>query len=262
MRTRIILILSAFCLVNACTSEKKLAYLNNLPKTGEEQRFTMSPPEYKIQARDVLYITVKAMDPDGKITDFLGGANTAGSSSFAIGGGSSFLIGYTVNKEGNLILPVAGVIKAEGKTLDETRIALQNEFNKSYKNATVDCKLLSFKYTVIGEVKAPGTFYNYSDYLTVLEAIGQAGGVDDYGRRDNILIVRPLEKGTKTFTLNLQDKNILTSEAYFLMPNDVIIVQPQKQKLFNINFPVFSAVLTTITGVLTTTLLLINYFGK
>jgi polysaccharide export outer membrane protein len=122
--------------------------------------------------------------------------------------------------------------------------------------------LLSFKYTVIGEVKAPGTFYNYSDYLTVLEAIGQAGGVDDYGRRDNILIVRPLEKGTKTFTLNLQDKNILTSEAYFLMPNDVIIVQPQKQKLFNINFPVFSAVLTTITGVLTTTLLLINYFGK
>ncbi len=261
MRTRIILILSAFCLVNACTSEKKLAYLNNLPKTGEEQRFTMSPPDYKIQARDVLYITVKAMDPDGKIVDFLGGANSNASSSFNQGG-SSFLFGYTVNKDGIVLLPVAGQIKVEGRTLDEARIALQEEFNKFYKNATVDCKLLSFKYTVIGEVKAPGTFYNYSDYLTVLEAIGQAGGVDDYGRRDNILIVRPLEKGTKTFTLNLQDKNILTSEAYFLMPNDVIIVQPQKQKLFNINFPVFTAVLTTITGLLTTTLLLINYFGK
>ena len=81
-----------------------------------------------------------------------------------------------------------GAVHLEGKTLDEARSFLQDEFNKNYKNGTVECKLLSFKFTVIGEVKTPGTFINYSNYLTVLEAIGQAGGIGDYGRRDKLTV--------------------------------------------------------------------------
>ncbi len=108
-----------------------------------------------------------------------------------------------------------------------------------FKGATVECKLLSFKFTVIGEVRAPGSYINYNNYLTVLEAIGRAGGVGDYGRRDKVLVVRPTEKGTKTYNLNLQDKNLLASEAYFLLPNDVIIVEPLGQKIFNLNLPYY-----------------------
>ena len=63
----------ALLLVTSCTSQKKLAYLANLPETGGEQYFTMFIPEYKIQSRDVLYITLKAMNPEGMITDYLGG---------------------------------------------------------------------------------------------------------------------------------------------------------------------------------------------
>ena len=139
---------------------------------------------------------------------------------------------------------------------------LQASADRVFKNSTVECKLLSFKFTVIGEVKAPGTYINYNNYLTVLEAIGRAGGLGDYGSRNKVLVVRPIDKGTKTFRLNLQDKNILSSEAYFLLPNDVVIVEPLKQKIFNMNLPTISFVVTTVTSVLTTTLLLINYFGK
>lgn len=122
--------------------------------------------------------------------------------------------------------------------------------------------MLSFKFTVIGEVRSPGTYLNYNNYLTVFEAIGRAGGINDYGRRDKLLVVRPVDGVTKTYTLNLQDKAILSSEAYFLLPNDVVIVEPESKKIFNLNLPTFSFILTTATSLLTTTLLLINYFGK
>ncbi|NSW93826.1 MAG: polysaccharide biosynthesis/export family protein [Bacteroidales bacterium] len=249
-------------ILSSCTSQKKLAYLNNLPEPSAEGFFTMTIPEYKIQNRDVLHITLKAMDADGMITDYLGTSGSGfGSASMQTTGGG-YLWGYNVNKDGDIIIPVLGKVHVEGKTLDEVREMLQQEFDKSYNNAVVECKLLSFKFTVIGEVRSPGTYINYSNYLTVLEAIGQAGGVSDYGRRDNLLVVRPVEGGTKTYRLNLQDKAILSHEAYFLLPNDVVIVEPETRKIFNLNFPTFTAVVSAIASVFTTTLLLINYIGK
>ena len=136
---------------------------------------------------------------------------------------------------------------------------LQDLTEKVFKNSVVECKLLSFKYTVIGEVKAPGSYINYNNYLTVIEAIGRAGGVGDFGNRNRILVVRPIDKGTKTYRLNLQDKNILSSEAYFLLPNDVVIVEPMNQKIFNLNIPTISFVISTFTATISMTLLLFNY---
>jgi polysaccharide biosynthesis/export protein len=248
-------------LLSACTSQQKLAYLSNLPETGGES-FTMSIPDYKLQPRDILYITVKSMTPDGRITDFLTAVSNYGGSYIGQSESGGYLYGYDINSEGNIILPVVGAIKVSDLTLEETRNLLQARTEMVFKGATVECKLLSFKFTVIGEVNGPGSYVNYNNYLTVLEAIGRAGGVGDFGRRDKVLVVRPTEKGTRTFNLNLQDKNLLSSEAYFLLPNDVVIVEPVKQKIFNQNLPTISFIISTFTGVLTTTLLLINYFGK
>ena len=262
MKTKPLIIFLTLILATACTSQQKLAYLNNLPEAGGEQYFAMEVPDYKIQPRDVLYITLKAMNPEGMITDFLSGSGSGSGATYMQGDAGGYLYGYNVNKDGSIILPVLGHVNVEGMTLDEIRILLQAEFSKSYKNAVAECKLLSFKFTVIGEVKSPGTYVNYNNYLTVLEAIGRAGGIGDFGKRDRILVVRPAEKGTKTYTLNLQDKAILTSEAYFLLPNDVVIIEPQPTKIFNMNLPVISFTITAVTGVITSTFLLINYFGN
>jgi polysaccharide biosynthesis/export protein len=249
-------------LITGCTSQKKLAYLNNLPEINGEEKFTMEIPDYKIQNRDVIFITLKAMNPDGQIMDFLGGSGASSGVSYMQGESGGYLYGYDVKPDGNIILPIVGTVSVEGKTLEEIRKILQTEFSKHYKNAILECKLLSFKFTVIGEVKSPGTYFNYNSYLTVFEAIGRAGGIGDYGNRDRVLVVRPFDKGTKTFRLNLQDKRILSSEAYFLLPNDVVIIEPLKQKIFNLNLPTISFILTTTLTTITTTLLLINYFGK
>lgn len=256
------LILStAIFLAASCTSQKKLAYLNNLPEPKGEESFNMSIPDYKIQPRDILYITIKAMAPDGSIKDFLSSGTNNGMYLTQGDAGGAFM-GYNVSPDGYITLVPIGQIKVSGLTLDETREKLQELTEKVFLNSTVECKLLSFKFTVIGEVKAPGAYINYNNYLTVIEAIGRAGGVGDLGNRNRILVVRPIDKGTKTYRINLQDKNLLTSEAYFLLPNDVVIVEAVKQKIFNMNLPTISFVISTFTGVLTTTLLLINYFGK
>lgn len=242
----------------SCTSQQKLAYLNNLPEAGGEETFTMDIPDYRIQPRDILYITVKAMLPDGTVNDFLSSPRSIGTSYITQGESGGFIYGYDVNSEGNIVLPVVGSIKVAGLTIEETRKLLQASADKVFNNSTVECKLLSFKFTVIGEVRAPGSYINYNNYLTILEAIGRAGGVGDYGNRSKVLVVRPVDNGTKTYKLNLQDKNILSSEAYFLLPNDVVIVEPHNQKIFNMNLPTFSFILSSLS----TTLLLINYFSK
>jgi polysaccharide export outer membrane protein len=262
MKNKSIFLLLSALLAISCTSQQKLAYLSNLSETGGEETFPMEIPDYKIQPRDILYITVKAMTPDGTINDFLLPSRSYGGTYITQGEAGSYVYGYDVNPEGNIILPVIGHVKVSGLTLYETRKLLQISADKVFNNSTVECKLLSFKFTVIGEVRLPGTYINYNNYLTVLEAIGRAGGIDDFGRRDKILVVRPIDGGTKTYTLNLQDKNLLSNEAYFLLPNDVVIVEPQSKKIFNLNLPTFSFILTSVTSVITSTLLLINYFGK
>jgi len=253
------LVLAAVLLLaSGCTSQKKLAYLNNLPEPNGEETFTMNIPDYKIQPRDILYITIKAMTPDGSIKDFLSSGSITGIN-LSQGESGGALYGYNVSSEGYITVEAIGQIKVNGLTLEETRKTLQELAVKVFKNSTVECRLLSFKFTVIGEVRSPGAYINYNNYLTVLEAIGRAGGVGDYGDRNRVLVVRPIDKGTKTFRINLQDKKILSSEAYFLLPNDVVIVEPLKQKIFNLNLPTISFVISTFTATITMTLLLINY---
>jgi polysaccharide biosynthesis/export protein len=262
MKPKLLILISITFVMFSCTSQKKLAYLNNLPVANGEETFTMEVPDYRIQPRDILYITIKAMTPDGTINDFLISSRNIGGAYVTQGESGGYLYGYDVNSEGNIIVPAIGSLKVIGLTLEETRKLLQSSADKVFKNAVVECKLLSFKFTVIGEVKAPGTYVNYNNYLTVLEAIGRAGGVGDYGNRSKVLVIRPFDKGTKTFRLNLQDKMILSSEAYFLLPNDVVIVEPLTQKIFNMNLPTISFILTGTLSAITTTLLLINYLEK
>lgn len=219
----------------------------------------MDLPGYKIQPRDILYLTAKALTPEGRIEDYLSSSRNS-TTSQAGGEAGGYLYGYDVDDKGNIRMPVVGTIKVADLSLEEARLFVQEYVDKVFKNTTVECKLLSFKFTVIGEIRSPGTYVNFNNYLTVLEAIGRAGGIGDFGKRDRVLVVRPAEKGSKTFRLNLLDKSILNSEAYFLLPNDVVIVESQPQKIFYQNLPAIGFIISTITSTVSMTLLLINYY--
>jgi polysaccharide biosynthesis/export protein len=246
--------------VSACTSTKNLNYLNNLPETSEVQYFPYEMPDYKIQYRDILYIDIKALNPEGKVEDVLQGSSGSTAGLYMQNEASQYISGFNVDKDGYISLPIIGKVLVREKTLPDIKSLLQHKIDSVFNHAFVDVKLLSFKYTVLGEVRTPGTYLNYNNYLNVLEAIGRAGGVGDYGRRDRVLVVRATENGTQTFRINLKDKSLLTSQAYFLMPNDVVIIEPVSHKIFNMNLPTIAFAVSTVTGIITTTLLLINFF--
>ncbi|MCU0373555.1 MAG: polysaccharide biosynthesis/export family protein, partial [Ignavibacteria bacterium] len=141
------IILLTIIISTGCITQQKLAYQNNLPEAGVVETFPMFIPDYKIQYRDMLYLTLKAMTPDGTINDFLSAYRSSGGSNYAQGEAGQYLIGYDVNIDGNIILPVLGPIHVAGNNLEEARINIQNEANIHFNNATVECKLLSFKFT-------------------------------------------------------------------------------------------------------------------
>jgi polysaccharide export outer membrane protein len=85
-----------------------------------------------------------------------------------------------------------------------------------------------------------------------------AGDITDFAKRDRVLLLRQSENGIKTYRINLNDKSILESDLYYLMPNDMVYVEPLKGKQFAFSEFPYVLILTTIT----TTLLLIDYFAN
>jgi polysaccharide export outer membrane protein len=258
---KIIPLIALVIFVASCSTQKELSYLNNLYELGGENYFPMEVPDYKIQPRDILYISVKAQTPEGTLTEMLSD-RSSGNMNYLTNEGSAYMVGYSVDPEGDLTLPLLGKMPVEGMTVYEIRDLLQEKIDSVFRHAYVEVRLMSFKFTVIGEVRAPGSYVNYNDQLTVLEAIGRAGGISETGTKEKILVIRPEGDQTVTYHIDLQDKSLLSSPAYFITPNDVVIVQPNPKKVFNLNLPTISFVISTVTAAVTTTLLLINYFGK
>lgn len=258
---KLIPFIAIILMMASCSTQKELSYLNNLYETGGESWFPMEPPEYKIQVRDLLYVNVKAQTPEGALSEMLSDRSMS-SGSYIQGEAMQYIMGYSVDPGGRVTVPLLGKVPVAGLTVFQIRDLFQTKVDSLFRHAYVEVRLLSFKYTVLGEVRNAGSFINYSDQLTVLEAIGRAGGIAETGTKEKILVVRPMGDKTFTYNIDLQDKSLLSSPAYFISPNDVVIVQPNPKKVFNVNLPTFAFIISTVTSTITTTLLLINYFNK
>jgi len=171
---------------------------------------------------------------------------------------TNYLYGYSVSDSGFIQLPVLGKLKLVDLSINQCRDLIQIQTEKYLTDGIAVVKLLSFKVTILGEVKSPGVKTNLKDNLTIFEGIGLAGDLTDYGERTNVLLMRQTPDGVKTIRVNLQDKNLLFSEAYYLVPNDILVVEPRKGKLFSMNSPNIAIYLSIVS----TTLLLINYILK
>jgi polysaccharide export outer membrane protein len=244
-------------LFGSCTSQKKLMYLSNLDTSSVQQFFPMQRPDYRIQYQDILYVNISTLNSE--MNDLLNPGTQRFTSTTFRDESNIYIFGYTVNDSGSITLPILGDIIVNGLTVSEVIQSIQKRADSYLKDAIVIVKLLSFKFTVLGEVNRPGMYTNYNNQLTVLEAIGMAGNLTDFGNREDVLVVRPSKQGTHTYRINLQDKNLLKSQGYFLLPNDIVIVEPIKSKIFLLNIPTISLVLSSIsTLILVLTFIITN----
>jgi len=100
------------------------------------------------------------------------------------------------------------------------------------KNPIITIRNINYKVTLLGEVVRPGTYTTLNERMSLLEALSQAGDLTDFGRRDNVLLIREIGNKQEYFRLNLNDRSSIKNEFYYLQPNDVLYVEPIKSKKF------------------------------
>lgn len=217
------------CLLSACTSSRNLVYFSDLDNPGTGPIQNRANP--KIQPDDVLSITVSSLSPESNAlynNGVLPQANLAtGSMSAAPGKANE---GYLVDKDGFINFPVLGNVKLAGLTKEEATAKLTSEISRDVKKPIINIRFLNFKVTVIGEVSKPSTFTIPTENINILEALALAGDLTPYGKRENILVIREKDGVRTTTRINLNNKSTLDSPYYYLQQNDIVYVEPDKNK--------------------------------
>ena len=238
---------------SSCTTAKKLTIMQDL-SPNQTVPGPRPAPVYHIRSKDNLYVGIATPDQDlSKMTD-----PTTNGISLAMayeGLTSKAVNGNIVDSAGNINLPMLGKVPVAGLTISEAEDTIRGISRQYLKDATVKVRLLNYKVTVLGEVKMPGIYYNYNSYITVLDAISLAQGTTDYSKLADVLVLRPASGGTRTFSLNLNSKSAIQSPAWYLQPDDVVVIQPGKNKGLQQKLPLVGIVV----GSLSALLLLLNY---
>jgi polysaccharide export outer membrane protein len=240
----------------SCTSAKKLTIMRDL-SANQTVPGPKPPPIYHIRPKDNLYVAIATTDQDlSRTTDPTASGVTNAMAFEGIAGKAVF--GYLVDLDGNISLPMLGKVSVSGLTVTEAEDSIRSVTRQYLKDATVKVRLLSYKVTVLGEVKMPGIYFNYNSYITVLDAISLAQGTTDFAKLKNVLVLRPTTGGTRTFSLDLNSKSAIQSPAWYLQPDDVVVLQPGKNKGLAQKLPVIGIAV----GSLSALLLVLNYLNK
>jgi polysaccharide export outer membrane protein len=222
-------ILCAYTFVS-CTNTKNVTYFNGIkegPITSETPI-----PESVIQRNDILNITVSSLSADASQV-----FNATGSGGAALNSNGASGEGYLVSSDGYIQFPLLGNVKAEGLTKNQLKEKISNTIleKKLLVDPIVTIRFVNFRITVLGEVKSPGVLTIPSEKVSLLEAIGLAGDMTLYSRRENVMVIREENNQKVIKRLNLNSTDIFSSPYYYLKSNDIVYVEPNKAKVATTN---------------------------
>lgn len=245
-------------LTSACTSTKNVTYFRDIPDSVKHKsidQVAFSTPV--IQIDDILQVNIQTLDPGsaGVLNQQNAASWPTNANNSTPGTGASGtpgnVSGYLVDKDGNVVLPMVGKINVLGLNTSQARDKIQIEVAKYFKDPVVNVRFANFKVTVLGEVVRPSTYVMPNEKVTMLDAIGMAGDLTIYGKRENVLLIRDNNNGKKDFVrLDLTDSKFFTSPYFYLHQGDVIYVEPNKSKVASTDLTTVKR-LTILTSVLT-----------
>lgn len=246
----LILILGIIFLAS-CTSQKKLIYLQEKAKTVNENNvYVNKSADYKLKANDILYVKINSVNSES--FDFFNGGSAVNSAYQFQSEMGIYFNSYTISDSGFVNFPITGNIYVKDLTIVEAQKIVQKAVDKYLKDATAVVKLANYRVSIIGDVNRPGVYYFYQDKVNILEAIAKAGDLSEYGNRYRVMLIRKTESGDKIKMIDLTDRNLLTKEEYYILPNDILYVEPNKsaKSLGFATFP-WSVVLSSISTIVT-----------
>jgi polysaccharide export outer membrane protein len=221
-------------LVLSCTDTKKVTYFNGIQDGNISSNSAIT--ESIIQKNDILSITISDLNPEGtKIFNpvasessnpMMAGPNSIGNSQ-----------GYLVSSDGFIQFPILGSIKAEGVTKTQLKDKIIKSIldKKLLIDPIVTIRFMNFRVTVLGEVNHPTVVTVPNEKISLLEAIGLAGDLTLYAKRQNVMIIREENDKKIIKRIDLNSNELFTSKYYYLQSNDIVYVEPNKAKVSTAN---------------------------
>lgn len=165
--------------------------------------------------------------------------------------------GFLVDANGNIEYPQIGVLHVEGFTREQLSDMIKRKFEGQLTQPSVIVRFLNYRITILGEVSSPNTFTIPTEHVTVLEALGLAGDITEYGRKDNVKIIRENNGTREIGTIDLTSKNMFNSPYFRLQQNDVVLVEQtrrkvkqQEQQILGQQIGIASSIITAVALVL------------
>lgn len=227
----------------SCVPVKNLSYFNDINDLTEPG---INPRTQKvIQSFDKLYIRVYSIDPQtsaifSDIEEMRYGVENS-------------VIGYLVDEKGEINFPFVGNINVVSLTTEQASKKIHEALNDYVSNTSVIVKYVDNQVTVMGEVLNQGVYTFTKDKLNIYEALSLGGGLTRYGNRNNIILVRNNGDKIMHYRLKISDSQITSKDTYYILPNDVLVVEPLKaisSSYQNITYTTILASITTLIAVL------------
>jgi polysaccharide export outer membrane protein len=224
--TRILLAALPFLLAS-CVQHRQLVNFNEGPefdainKVIERQAILVRPD-------DLLEISVQTTDPETSKPFQFNNSINPGSVGTETAANSQI---FRVDQNGTIQFPMIGALPVQGLSTSGVRDSLAARLDRYFNAPIINVRLLNFRFSVLGEVRAPGSFTVPNEHTNILEALGMAGDLTNYGNRENILIVRERSGNREFGHLNLHDRSIFQSPYFYLQPGDIVYIEPIKAKV-------------------------------
>jgi len=250
-----ILIIAISIFLTSCYTTRNRVYLNDKDFTKNVP--TLIPNEdfkYLVQPNDVLSVIVKSLDVASAELFNVQPQNQFGQ----LTGESMYQIGFLVSQVGEIKLPIVGKVEVAGLTVSDIQELLQEKIDEYLVNSTVIVKLASFKIAFLGEVNRPGYYFVYNNQANIFEGLGLAGDTKISANIKNVKLIRQKAEGTEVIVLDLTDPDIIESEYYYLLPNDIVYIEPYRADTGRSNLTLLSILFSAVS----TAALLINVINN
>jgi len=236
-----------FLAFTSCGSRKNMVYMQ-----PDSSQISTLYEQYvpKIQPSDILTIVVTAADP--KVTVPFNPVNSISNGNMTQQVDMAFRPTYTVDNNGNIMLPMLGEIHVAGLTRLEAIEKIRAELSKYIKDPGVNMNFNNFRVSVLGEVAHPGSFVLPYERVTVLEALSMAGDLTIRGVRSDVMLIREVGGKKEIHRLDLTKQNTLNSPYYYLAQNDVIYVEPNKAQINNSKLGANTNIIISIASLIIT----------
>jgi polysaccharide export outer membrane protein len=241
--------------LQSCAFKKDILYLQDVTATEGN---ALSRDQSLVQSNDILQITINSLIPEAANPYNSPASRTTTNNVNSLD--VLKLQGYLVSSAGTIELPILGKLSV----LDKPLQTIENDIKEllvsggHLVNPTVTVRVVNSKVTVLGEVNRPGTYSFMEETLTVPQVLGYAGDLTINGDRKEVLLIRE-SNGIRTVKkINLTQSNWINDPSLQIRQNDVIVINPNIQKIKTAGLVGNTGTILTIASLLLSSIILIT----